>query len=320
MTRRFDLTTFGEGGLRLGVPAGRQIQTATGFDVHMAGAEANVACTLARLGWSSSWMSCVADDPMGERVLHSLRGAGVDLTGVVRKRGVRTGIYFIEHAHAPRPTRVFYDRKDTGAALLTAAEIDWAHLLNARVMHHTGITAGLSPTALEIVTTALRKGRAAGVVTSFDVNHRNLLWTAPEARRSLQALFGLIEILFCSRRDARAVFGVESDPAATAHALAEITGASYVVISNGGEEVTGLSPIGLFTAPARKAVMLDRAGAGDALVSGVLHGILKGDFAEGLRYGQVLAAMAMSQQGDRVVATAAEIDYLVHNEPPDIER
>jgi 2-dehydro-3-deoxygluconokinase len=317
---RYDLTTFGEGGLRLGVPAGTAIQTASAFEVYIAGTEANVACTLSLLGWSSSWMSCVADDPIGERVLHPLRGSGVDLSGVIRKKNVRTGVYFIEHAYEPRPIRVFFDRKNTGAALLTASEVNWDHLLDARITHQTGITAGISKTALDIVTTSLRKAKEAGVMTSFDVNHRNLLWTTEEARQAITPMFGSIDVLFCSLRDAQAVFGIDAEFSAMPDALARLSDAKYVVVSNGAEGVVGLSPNGKFSAPARKTVIIDRAGAGDAMASGVLHGILRGDFELGLRYGQVLAAMVMSQHGDRVVATLSEVDHILACDRQGIER
>jgi 2-dehydro-3-deoxygluconokinase len=50
--------------------------------------------------------------------------------------------------------------------------------------------------------------------------------------------------------------------------------------------------------PAREVVILDRIGAGDAMVAGVLHGVLGGDFARGLRYGALCAALSLSQYGD----------------------
>jgi 2-dehydro-3-deoxygluconokinase len=56
--------------------------------------------------------------------------------------------------------------------------------------------------------------------------------------------------------------------------------------------------------------MVDRLGAGDALAAGVIHGFLSGDLARGLRYGVTLAALALSQRGDMVVTTPAELEQL----------
>ena len=317
---RFDLSTFGEGGLRLGVPAGKRIQTANQFDVHVAGAEANVAATLARLGWSSTWVSCVAETPPGERVAHTLRGAGVDLSGVIRKADARTGIYFIEHAQPPRPTKVFYDRQNTGTALLLPDEIGWDHLLDARLIHLTGITAGLSDGCLDIVGRALAEARGRGVGTSFDVNYRRLLWPPEAARAALEPLLADVDTLFCSLRDAEIVFGLTGDAATVAGDLAGLGSAKRVIVSNGPEGVTGRQDGETHFEPVRETVLLDRAGAGDALVSGVLHGLLKGDFPRGLRYGQTLAAMAMSQFGDRVITSSAELETITASQANDIER
>ncbi|SVC62076.1 uncharacterized protein METZ01_LOCUS314930, partial [marine metagenome] len=60
---RFDLTTFGEGVLRLSVAAGQRIETATTFDVNVSGTEANIAGALSRLGWRCGWVSALPDTP-----------------------------------------------------------------------------------------------------------------------------------------------------------------------------------------------------------------------------------------------------------------
>ena len=317
---RFDVATFGEGGLRLGVPAGKRLQNASRFDVHVAGAEANVAATLSRLGRNTAWLSCLAETPPGQRVAHTLRGAGVDLSGVVWKPDVRTGIYFIEHAQPPRPTKVFYDRDDTGTARLTESELDWDLLLDARAIHLTGITAGLSPSCLEIVAKGLREGRAHGVMTSFDVNFRRLLWKPDEAAKALGPMLSDVDLLFCNRRDAESVLGCAGTSGEIARQLAERTGAGHVVMSNGATGVTAFDGSDIFEEPTRETTILDRTGAGDALVSGVLHGLLDGDFPRGLVYGQTLAAMAMSQFGDRVITTADELREIADGTDSDIHR
>ena len=58
-------------------------------------------------------------------------------------------------------------------------------------------------------------------------------------------------------------------------------------------------------------MILDRIGAGDAMVGGVLHGWLQGDFAKGLRYGALTAALALSQYGDQVITTSEELEALL---------
>ncbi len=44
-----------------------------------------------------------------------------------------------------------------------------------------------------------------------------------------------------------------------------------------------------------------------------LHGILDGDFERGLRYGVITAALALSQWGDQLITTQAELDSMLHS-------
>ena len=51
----------------------------------------------------------------------------------------------------------------------------------------------------------------------------------------------------------------------------------------------------------------------DAMVAGVLHGILQDDFAKGIRYGALTAALALSHHGDLVITTREELDQLLNS-------
>ena len=52
---RFDAATLGEVLIRLSVPAGKRLESATRFHVNPAGAEANMAVALSQLGRSCAW-------------------------------------------------------------------------------------------------------------------------------------------------------------------------------------------------------------------------------------------------------------------------
>ena len=80
-----------------------------------------------------------------------------------------------------------------------------------------------------------------------------------------------------------------------------------LVVSFGEQGVLGWDGQAWKHEPARPTQIIDRLGAGDALAAGVLYGLLQGDFPLGLRYGVILAAMALSQNGDMVITTEAEL-------------
>jgi len=98
---RFDVTTFGEGGLRLSVPTGQRIETAAQFEVNIAGAEANVTGALSRLGWNCGWISGLPNTPAGRRVANEYRGVGLDLSAVVW-RDARIVVCTTQTSHSPR--------------------------------------------------------------------------------------------------------------------------------------------------------------------------------------------------------------------------
>src|SRR3990172_12048441 len=142
-----DLVTLGEVMLRLSVASPARFETARQLDVLIGGAEANVAAACARLGLRAAWVSALPANPWGERIRRELAGHGVDCAHVRMTEGARVGVYFLQHRVAPPPTRVLYDRRDSAFARLTAAEVDWAPLRQARLVPLSGVTPALRPPA-----------------------------------------------------------------------------------------------------------------------------------------------------------------------------
>ena len=62
------------------------------FSRHVAGAEANVAVGLARLGRRALYVGRVGDDGFGRTIARRLRGEGVDASGIVVDPERRTGL------------------------------------------------------------------------------------------------------------------------------------------------------------------------------------------------------------------------------------
>jgi 2-dehydro-3-deoxygluconokinase len=57
--------------------------------------------------------------------------------------------------------------------------------------------------------------------------------------------------------------------------------------------------------------IVDRLGAGDAFVAGLLHGLLNGDLDKGLAYGTAMYALKHTIPGDFPWLTAAEVEALI---------
>ena len=327
-TPRFDVVSLGESMLRLSVPAGRRLDDTRKLDMELAGAESNVSVALARLGWQVGWVSRMPDHALSDAILRALRSDGVDISAVTRVPDERLGTYFIEYATPPRSTQVIYDRSNSAASHMTAADIDWDYLLDTRVLHLTGITAALSENCYAVLVEAIRRAHTAGVTVSFDVNYRARLWSTDIAGEKLRPLIKDADILFCKAGDASALFGCQGEPHELMMKLKALTRAGALFCTFGEHGASLLCNDEFVTQPALPVQIVDRIGSGDAFAAGVLDGFLERNgshidaspFREGLRRGVALAAIALSQFGDRVLSSRTELNAVLAAERLDIAR
>lgn len=317
---RFDVTTIGEGQLRYSVPAGIRLEEADQLDVHVAGTEANVTGLLARLGWSCGWVSSLPATPMGRRVYNRFYQSGLDLSAVTWSDSHRLATYYVEYAEPPRSTQVYYDRADTCFTNMQPDQIDWDYLLDTRLLHISGLTAPLSPSILAIMTEAVDRANKAGVAVSFDMNYRFRLWSAEEAAVTVGPLLEKVDLLFFGRGDAQIVFGIDGTSQEIVEQLGQRTKAGHIITSMADDGIIGWDRTEFYTEPARDVVIIDRIGAGDGMVAGVIDGWLQGDFALGLKTGALTAALALSQHGDQVVTNREEIQVLLKSDGAGITR
>lgn len=313
----FDATTFGEIMLRLSVPSGERLEAAKKLaakklDVYPAGAEANVATLLARLEKKVSWAGALPKNPLGRIASNHLQLAGVDLSNIIWREQGRLGTYYVEFAEPPRGIQVTYDRAYSSTTTLTAQDVNWRSLLDTRILHLTGITPPLSDSCHEIMLQALQKAKEKNIPISFDVNYRQKLWTEKQAQEILVPMIQNVEILFCSQADATRLFGCGGEMDEIAEAMLKMSRAKYVVVTFGENGAMAWDGEIWKHEPARPTKIIDRLGAGDALAAGVLYGWLHGNIAQGLKYGVTLSALALSQLGDAVITTKAELASLVN--------
>jgi len=110
--------------------------------------------------------------------------------------------------------------------------------------------------------------------------------------------------------------------------LQALTRAPAIFCTFGEQGAALLSGDEFVTEPALPVQIVDRIGSGDAFAAGVLDGWLSGDstakdssaLREGLRRGVALAAIALSQFGDRVLSSRAELNATLAPERRDISR
>jgi 2-dehydro-3-deoxygluconokinase len=297
----FDVVTLGEAMLRLSVPELGRLAQADRLDLRVGGAEANVAVALARLGRRVAWTSAVPDNPLGRRVVEAVAAAGVDVTGVRLVPGGRVGLYFVEFAPAPRATEVYYDR--AGSAFATAVAADPALLAGARYAVLSGISLGVSEHARSASLAFARAARAAGARLVVDVNYRARVWEPGPAREGTAEVLHDAAVVVCSARDAQAVFGLDGrDDAELARGLREryAPAAELVCVTCSERGSVAVTADGAAAhQPYVTAEVVDRFGAGDAFLAGLLDVLLDdGSPAEALSFAARLAALKCTVAGD----------------------
>lgn len=286
------------------------------FSRHVAGAEANVAVGLARLGRRALFVGRVGDDGFGRTIARRLRGEGVDVSGVVVDPERRTGL-LVRERRALGPSEVIYYRQGSAGSALGPPDVDAvaAAFAGARWLHLTGITPALSDGAHGAVLRAIELARGNDVRISFDVNLRRRLWSDEEAAERLHPIAVGADVVFGDADELAVVAGVapSADGLEAARSL-QAAGSRSVIVKRGAAGAT-LVGQGMPVDAAAVAVarVVDPVGAGDAFCAGYLAGLLEGlDAATALRWGNACAAAALSAEGDLIgLPTRLELERLI---------
>jgi 2-dehydro-3-deoxygluconokinase len=311
------IVTLGEAMLRLSTPASARLGLARSLDVQIGGAESNVAVALASLGVPTAWVSALPDNALGRRIVDDLDGVGVDTSAVTLTPSGRVGLYFVEFGSPPRPTTVVYDRD--GSAFSRFVSFDPDVLAEARFAVVSGITPALSGHCQTVALEFARAAIAAGAGVVVDVNHRARLWSAEAARLAMAELLRLASVAVVSSSDLPVVFDISSDDirlALARFAESYAPEAKLVVVTRGPAGALARTAAGeVIECAAFPSVVVDRIGAGDAFLAGLLYGLLA-EFsdADAIQFGCALAALKTTVFGDHSRFTADEVLAVINNQ------
>ncbi len=321
------LLAFGEILLRLSPPGRELLMQTPKLDVWVAGAEANVAGALARLGHAVAFASAVPDNDLGRAAIANLRGAGVD-TRDIQMRGDRMGLYFATSGAGLRATEVIYDRAYSSFAETPTEAWDWDRLLDGvdRLLL-SGITPALGPVPAASAIAAAEAASARGIPIAFDGNWRGKLWERwdSDPRGILMQLVDRADLLFGNHRDIALLLGREfsSDGEERRREAVEAAFAAFPRLTTIASTARHVEHVDLNRLSARVdtrtasaqteevviAGIVDRIGGGDAFAAGVLHALRGGgDPAAAARTGLALAALKHSLPGDACLFRQADID------------
>lgn len=344
------IITFGEVMARLS-PKGfkRFAQAVPGvMEISVAGAEVNVAASLARLGRETAFVTALPRHAMADAVVAQLRALGVETRHVVRTPQGRLGLFFFEKGINQRPAEVIYDRDGSAVSLLPADSYDWAAIFDgAGWFHLSGITPAISRNAAEVAQQAMREAAARGLHISFDMNFRSKLWqwepgTPPRelAARTLRGLMPMVQVFIGGPDDVALLTGTpvaaaEGGPhgPAARHLAAGYPGLTHVAmtvreaVSSSHHRLGGMlyevGSGGEFYAPQQDGhlkpydipYIVDRLGGGDAFAAGLIHALTTPgqSFPQAaVDFAAAASCLAHSTEGDFNYATREEIGFLTN--------
>jgi len=315
-----EVVTLGECLVALVAAAPGSLAETTAFERHVAGAEANAAVGLARLGHEVAYIGRVGNDGFGTAIVRKLRGEGVNVDNVVVDDGAPTGL-MIRERRALGAAHVLYYRSGSAGSRLGPADVDAAagSFRGASWLHVTGITPALSPNARAAVERAIALARDARLTISLDLNLRRKLWSEAEAAVVFRDLAARADVVMGDEDEAALATGADSSDEAVELARALLAlGPSTVIVKRGRSGAVAATGDTTIASPAMAVpAVVDPVGAGDAFAAGFIAAALEGkQLDEALRVANACGAAAITVVGDMGgLPDHAELDRLLATTP-----
>lgn len=305
-----ELLAMGEALIQFNALSRGPLRHVTLFEKHVAGAEANVAVCVSRLGRSSAFIGRVGDDEFGRNIEAWLRAERVETKWLKTDPGAPTGIYFVQRGY-PIPSRstMFYYRRGSAGSRLSPEDVEEEAFRDARILHFTGITPALSQSAKEACLKALQLAEKNGVQVSIDTNIRPVLWPSlEEAARVLMPMIEKANILFTDPTDSEILVG-ESEPEKIMEVFRGL-GIETVVVKLGERGAVASSGSEKARAEAVQVSVEDPIGAGDGLAGTFLACQLAGrNLFESLRRATLVGSLVTTVRGDQeMIPTLKDLD------------
>jgi 2-dehydro-3-deoxygluconokinase len=259
-----DVIALGETMVVFTPPPGESLRTATHAAIDHAGAESNTCVGLARLGFSVAWVSRVGTDPAGDRIVDALSAEGVDTRWVRRDPSRPTGLMLKECG------RVRYDRRESAASAIAAADLDAVPIASARAVLVTGVTALLGQGPHDAGLALLARATGLRIV---DPNLREGLWGSARRAERVATFIDRCDLLLGGGAELREILGPAGDEALARRAADR--GPREVVV-RGADGVGALCEGVWRSVPISRHDTIDPIGAGDAFNAGYIGVRLRG--------------------------------------------
>jgi sugar/nucleoside kinase (ribokinase family) len=242
-----------------------------------------------------------------------------------------------------------YDQcSNEAAAQLKPGDFNWQEIFagGVRWFHSGGIFAALSTTTAEVIIEAMQAAKAAGAITSFDLNYRAKLWNiagGPErAVAVLDRIIRHVDVLVGNEEDLQLGLGIPGpavaaksklDPSAffsmmgnviKKHPHIKIVATTLREVHSTNRHSWGAVAWidgATYVSPTCELDVVDRVGGGDGYAAGFFYGLLGGESPQdAVNLGWAHGALLTTFPGDTTMATAEQVRAFAHGGSARIQR
>jgi 2-dehydro-3-deoxygluconokinase len=313
---------------------------ATECQIHVSGGEFNVAANLSDcFGMKTAIVSAMSDYPIGDLINERVRAMGVKSFYKHFKHDGVTGpnmaTVYSDRGHGLRAPVVFYNRCNEAAAQLKPGDFDWKAIFadGVKWVHCGGIFAALSATTAPLAAEMMKEAKAAGAITSFDLNFREKLWKISggneKAVETIAKIVENVDVLVGNEEDLQKGLGIPGqdvtaksklDPSVFFGMMDKVTKMhpKVKVVATTLREVHSTNRHSwsavawvngkTYQAPTAELEVIDRVGGGDGFAAGFIYGLLTGEAPEeAIKLGWAHGALLTTFPGDTTMATVEQV-------------
>jgi 2-dehydro-3-deoxygluconokinase len=219
--------------------------------------------------------------------------------------------------------------------MLKPGDFDWAGIFagGVRWFHSGGIFAALSPTTADVAIEAMQAAKAAGAVTSFDLNFREKLWKVSggneHAVKTIARIVENVDVLIGNEEDLQKGLGI---PGPEVQAKSKLDPTTFFgMIDNVVKKHSNVKVVATtlrevhstnrhswsavawidgknYVAPQAELDVIDRVGGGDGFAAGFIYGLLTGEEPEqAVKLGWSHGALLTTFPGDTTMASLDQV-------------
>ena len=307
--RQFDLIAFGRVAVDLyGEQIGSKLKNVQSFRKYVGGCAGNIAIGTSRLGLRTRMMSMVGSDEMGQYIADELEKEGVDTELLQTSDGHLTGLVLLGVSPPDRFPLIFY-REDCADMNFDHSIIGTRELETTKALLITG-TGFSSDHMLHTSMNIIEHARASNTKIILDVDYRPVLWgnakkgdgesrfvASSQVTNILSAVIPFCDLIVGTEEEIAILSGEQSISLAVKKIHEGC--AAPIIIKKGPQGVSCYFSDGhIASSPPYKVEVKNVLGAGDAFMSGLLSGLLKGkSFAESCDRANKAGAIVVTRHG-----------------------